>query len=97
MRPATRGAHHHFPAPGERGLPFGAEGGIRTHTGFYSQGILSPQCLPFHHLGLEAPVGIEPTYKGFADPCLTIWLRRRINGPKALAQPRPPVRGRGRA
>ncbi len=23
----------------------------------------------------EATVGIEPTYKGFADPCLTTWLR----------------------
>jgi hypothetical protein len=24
----------------------------------------------------EAAVGIEPTYKGFADLCLTAWLRR---------------------
>jgi hypothetical protein len=24
-------------------------GGIRTHTGIAPQGILSPQCLPFHH------------------------------------------------
>lgn len=23
---------------------------------------------------LEVPVGIEPTHRGFADPCLTAWL-----------------------
>jgi hypothetical protein len=27
-------------------------------------------------IGLEAAVGIEPTDKGFADLCLTTWLRR---------------------
>src|SRR5712692_7378811 len=25
----------------------------------------------------EAPVGIEPTNRGFSDLCLTTWLRRR--------------------
>jgi hypothetical protein len=28
----------------------------------------------------EAPVGIEPTNGGFADLCLTTWLRRRRTG-----------------
>src|SRR5207247_2927125 len=28
----------------------------------------------------EAPVGIEPTNRGFADLCLTTWLRRRRKG-----------------
>ncbi len=27
---------------------------------------------------LEAWVGIEPTNKGFADPCLTTWLPRPV-------------------
>ena len=26
---------------------------------------------------LEARVGIEPTHKAFAEPCLTTWLPRR--------------------
>ena len=30
-----------------------AESGTRTHTAFYGLGILSPLCLPFHHLGNE--------------------------------------------
>src|SRR6266566_4717415 len=32
-------------------LQFGAGGGTRTHTAFYSPRILSPVCLPFHHTG----------------------------------------------
>src|SRR3989338_1218456 len=27
---------------------------------------------------MEVPVGIAPTYGGFADPCLTPWLRHQI-------------------
>ena len=30
-------------------------------------------------------MGIEPTNKGFADPCLTTWLRRRWLGRKSPA------------
>jgi hypothetical protein len=29
---------------------------------------------------LEARVGIEPTHKAFAEPCLTTWLPRRPDG-----------------
>ena len=31
----------------------------------------------------KAAVGIEPTNKGFADLCLTTWLRRRVERVKA--------------
>ena len=31
---------------------------------------------------LEAPPGFEPGDKGFADPCLTAWLWRRIQARK---------------
>ena len=44
------------------------------------QRVLSPPCLPFHHPGRKlkkAWAGLEPAYKGFADPCLTSWLPRR--------------------
>jgi hypothetical protein len=32
--------------------------------------------IPYPPRRLEAEVGIEPTHKGFADPCLTTWLLR---------------------
>jgi hypothetical protein len=32
--------------------------------------------LVLQHLEMEARVGIEPTHKAFAEPCLTTWLPR---------------------
>ena len=32
---------------------------------------------PNLRIGVEAAIGIEPMHRGFADLCLTAWLRRR--------------------
>ena len=29
-------------------------------------------------INLEAATGFEPAHQGFADPCLTTWLCRRV-------------------
>src|SRR5580765_4571923 len=42
----------------------------------------------------EAPVGIEPTSRGFADLCLTTWLRRQVMQGLNLPDQRPPVNPR---
>src|SRR5437879_7055417 len=42
----------------------------------------------------EAPVGIEPTNRGFADLCLTTWLRRRVMQGLNLPDPKPRVNPR---
>ena len=63
---------------------YGAEGGTRTHTSLSAPEILSLLRLPFRHLGkvicvfrhLEAPGGIEPPHRGFADRCVTSSPRR---------------------
>ena len=35
-----------------------------------------PYALFFLDPDAEATAGFEPAHKGFADPCLTTWLRR---------------------
>ena len=35
---------------------------------------------------MEAPPGFEPGDKGFADPCLTAWLWRRIQNMDIIAE-----------
>ena len=45
----------------------------------YSQFKIYHLSLPSQRHFLEAPPGIEPGDKGFADLCLTAWLWRHIN------------------
>ena len=40
---------------------------------------LPPKPMLQTQLELEARVGIEPTHKAFAEPCLTTWLPRRVS------------------
>ena len=65
--------------------------------GYHDQGLCHNRgsCKTRYHPAGEAPVGIEPTNRGFADLCLTTWLRRqvmqRLNlaGRNLLETPRP--------
>jgi hypothetical protein len=43
---------------------------------------------------MEAAIGIEPMDKGFADLCLTTWLRRHSLSNEKRRQPLPPLRCR---
>lgn len=54
----------------------GAQGGSRTHTTFRSTDFKSVVYTipPPGQINFEARAGIAPTYRGFADPCLTAWL-----------------------
>src|SRR5207249_2398095 len=62
--------HHDLRACDHADDERGADGPARNH----------PHAPPPARLlrGKEAPVGIEPTNRGFADLCLTTWLRRQL-------------------
>lgn len=54
------------------------QGKERNKNSFQNQNL---QALPWEkplikHYGMEAEVGIEPTHRAFAEPCLTTWLLR---------------------
>jgi hypothetical protein len=54
------------------------EGQCGQSTDTELQGNLNPACSGKYKKRLEARVGIEPTYKGFADLSLTTWVPRRM-------------------
>src|SRR5690606_27081040 len=41
----------------------------------------------------EAPTGVEPVNGGFANLCLTTWLRRRVEGGAIHLGPAPTIEG----
>ena len=55
-----------------------------TFTGTASSGFCNS--LRLSSLKLEARVGIEPTHKAFAEPCLTTWLPRHSAALRTLNQ-----------
>src|SRR5213083_932703 len=56
---------------GENAFSRGVAASLGGRAGSVQKGVT------YHPAG-EAPVGIEPTNRGFADLCLTTWLRRRV-------------------
>ncbi len=61
-----------------------ADGGTRTHTTVSGQGILSPLCLPFHHIGGTARRrAARSTVPGRPDG-----RKRRVRGRRLVATPR---------
>ncbi len=52
-----------------RRLPF-------RHRPAHATGSTNAACLFSGAIKKEATAGLEPANKGFADPCLTTWLRR---------------------
>ena len=57
----------------------------RSHNEPLSARVLELQC--FEKERLEATPGFEPGNKGFADPRLTTWPRRRSESPSKSASP----------
>ena len=81
--PRGPGIHDLWPArvrPSERGI------GPPAWEGFRAGGPGEVENTGKGRIGREeAPVGVEPTYNGFADRRLTTWLRRRSNNPIGLS------------
>ena len=62
--------------PEKQQVKIGAGGGTRTHTTFYSPGILSPVRLPFRHTG-NLIVQRRVLILGLALPRQVAWCSRR--------------------